>query len=121
MDNDELARALGQYVRTRRVQLGLTQRQVKEHLGFSAQFLGRIEKGQAMVPEEALITLINVLGLDRAELENIFIGANKRHIAQLFQKAQQKSSGGVSSNSGEGTLSTGLGDPRSFLVDNQLQ
>lgn len=110
MDNDELARALGQYLRTRRIQLGLTQRQVKEHLGFSAQFLGRIEKGQAMVPEEALVALINILGLDRAELENIFVGASRRYINSLFQRSDENippASGGRS----------GPENPKSFFTN----
>ncbi|MEQ1876481.1 MAG: helix-turn-helix transcriptional regulator [Bdellovibrionia bacterium] len=85
-----LAQMLGEYVLERRKELGMTQKELKKNLGFSAQFLGRIEKGKVMIPEKCLVKLINLLDLDFARIEKIYKTYAAEHVAAIFEDARRK-------------------------------
>ncbi|MFK8137363.1 MAG: helix-turn-helix domain-containing protein [Bdellovibrionales bacterium] len=84
MVNPLLAQTLGNYFRTRRKELGITQKQLKDKLGFSAQFLGHIESGKAMIPEAAFTVIIKELNLDPNELTRIYSDASRKYVEKLF-------------------------------------
>ena len=84
MVNPVLAQMLGNYFRRRRKELGVTQKQLKDKLGFSAQFLGHIESGKAMIPEAAFAVIIRELRLDKSELSRIYTEASALYVEKLF-------------------------------------
>ncbi|MCJ8275210.1 MAG: helix-turn-helix transcriptional regulator [Bdellovibrionales bacterium] len=53
--HSHLAKMLGQYILEKRNKLGILQKELAEETGISAQFLGRIERGDVMVPEPVLL------------------------------------------------------------------
>ncbi len=61
MHDPILAKLLGEYILEKRKELGMSQKDLRKSLGFSAQFLGRIEKGKVMIPEKCIVRLINLL------------------------------------------------------------
>jgi transcriptional regulator with XRE-family HTH domain len=87
MVNPLLAQMLGNYFKSRRKELGITQKQLKDKLGFSAQFLGHIESGKAMIPEGAFTTIIKELNLDMEELNRIYAEASRRYLEKLYALA----------------------------------
>ena len=90
MYDGTLARLLGEYVLERRKELGMTQKELKKTLGFSAQFLGRIEKGKVMIPEKCLVKLISLLELDFARVEKIYKTYAAERVTSLFEEAKKK-------------------------------
>jgi len=85
-----LAQMLGTYILERRKELGMTQKDLKKNLGFSAQFLGRIEKGKVMIPEKCFVKMINLLELDPMRVEKIFRTAATEKLTFLFDEAKKK-------------------------------
>jgi transcriptional regulator with XRE-family HTH domain len=90
MYDSTLAQMLGSYILEKRRELGMTQKDLKKSLGFSAQFLGRIEKGKVMIPEKCLIRLINLLELDFVRLEKIYRTSATEKVALLCEEARKK-------------------------------
>lgn len=66
---------LGHYIRAHRMELNLTQSYLAERLGMSAQFLGRIEKGEVDIPKKSLEILFEKFSLNREEVFGIYIKA----------------------------------------------
>lgn len=87
MVNPLLAQMLGNYFKSRRKELGITQKQLKDKLGFSAQFLGHIESGKAMIPEQAFSIIIKELNLDMEEINRIYADSSRRYIEKLYALA----------------------------------
>jgi transcriptional regulator with XRE-family HTH domain len=85
-----LAQMLGEYILEKRKELGMTQKDLKKSLGFSAQFLGRIEKGKVMIPEKCLVRLINLLELDFSRIEKIYRTYATERVTALFEDAKKK-------------------------------
>ena len=90
MVNPLLAQMLGNYFKSRRKELGITQKQLKDKLGFSAQFLGHIESGKAMIPESAFTTIIRERSLDMDEINRIYADSSRRYIEKLFAMAHNQ-------------------------------
>lgn len=84
MQNPILAEQLGAYIRRKRKEKSITQKSLKDKLGFSAQFLGHIESGKAMVPEAALKILIVELDLEYDDLNHIFSESSGAYLRDLF-------------------------------------
>ena len=59
-----MATQIGEIIRTRRDELGLTQEQLAERIGKSAGYIGQLERGLSMTSLDTLKQLINVLSLD---------------------------------------------------------
>lgn len=58
------AKSFGEAIRKRRKHLGLTQKDVSEHTGFSISFISDLERGKATAELEKALFLANILGLD---------------------------------------------------------
>ncbi len=92
MTSSLLAKLLGDYIRRERKAKGITQRALKEKLGFSAQFLGHIESGKAMVPDTAFKILVKELGLDINEVQKIYNEASRNYLQEVFTLESKVSS-----------------------------
>ncbi|MCY1081797.1 helix-turn-helix domain-containing protein [Archangium lansingense] len=68
MEDDLLQKTIGEAARTAREGLGLTQAQVAQKAGMSAQVYGRIERGGMMPSVPALRRLAAALGVSPAVL-----------------------------------------------------
>lgn len=65
----ELALSLGNAIRTRRLELGLTQEQVAERAdGIDANYFGRIERGEKNVSVALLVSVARALETSASEL-----------------------------------------------------
>jgi len=58
------SKSLGHAIRTRRKELGYTQRYLSEFTGFSISFISQLERGKPTAEIEKTIQLMHVLGLD---------------------------------------------------------
>jgi ribosome-binding protein aMBF1 (putative translation factor) len=76
---------LGEYIKERRTALNLSQVDLATKVGFSAQFLGRIEGGKSPLPDVAFKKIISVLKLDHKRVEKIYINGNKNYVTALFK------------------------------------
>lgn len=59
-----MAKQIGDIIRNRREELGLTQEELAEKIGNSAGYIGQLERGLSMASIPTLKRLINVLALD---------------------------------------------------------
>lgn len=59
-----MATRIGEIIRARREELGLTQEQLAEQIGKSTGYIGQLERGLSMSSLSTLKQLINVLSLD---------------------------------------------------------
>lgn len=59
-----MAKQIGDIIRNRREELGLTQEELAEKIGNSAGYIGQLECGLSMASIPTLKRLINVLALD---------------------------------------------------------
>lgn len=66
MFNPNFNKRFGQHVVAQRTQKKMTQAQLAKRLGFSAQFLGRAEKGFVGFPEKSLIKAVKLLNINKA-------------------------------------------------------
>lgn len=64
----EAARILGERVRERRLQLGLSQERLAEGTALHWSFIGRIERGQANLTLRNILRLAEALGMDPGDL-----------------------------------------------------
>lgn len=64
----EASRILGERVRERRKELGLSQERLAEGTALHWSFVGRIERGQANLTLRNILRLADVLGLDPGDL-----------------------------------------------------
>jgi hypothetical protein len=62
---------------------------ISRELGISAQFYGKIEKGEVGCPEQHLITLISLLRLERSKLKEIFAAAARDKVDVLFSASKR--------------------------------
>lgn len=88
--HSHLAKMIGQYIVERRQKLGLLQKDLSESLGISAQFLGRIEKGEVMIPEAVLVQSIKVLELKEDKLLKIYRVAANLEVSDIFSVVLKK-------------------------------
>lgn len=70
--HSHLAAMVGRYIFEERQKVAMLQKDLAKELGVSAQFLGRIEKGEVMIPEDALKTAIKTLDLQASKLTKIY-------------------------------------------------
>jgi transcriptional regulator with XRE-family HTH domain len=88
--HSHLARFIGNYIVETREQKGMSQVDLAERLGFSSQFLGRIEKGAVMMPEESLVDTIKILSLSPKKLVKLFSLAGELGAKRLLSKTSGK-------------------------------
>ena len=88
--HSHLAKMLGQYILETRTKKRISQKSLASEFEISAQFLGRIEKGDVMIPEKVLIVAINELQLSESKLVNIYRAAAGTSIQALFKSRKKK-------------------------------
>jgi ribosome-binding protein aMBF1 (putative translation factor) len=76
--------AIGSHIKSRREQLNIKQSDLADKIGFSAQFLGRIEKGKSPLPEESFKKLNKVLKLEQKKIEKIYLDGTRLYLKTLF-------------------------------------
>lgn len=86
--HSHLAKSLGAYIFKTRTDKEIMQYELANKLDMTGQFLGRIEKGAVMIPEESLLTAIRVLKLKPTHLVNIFKNASIQDARDLIAKAK---------------------------------
>ena len=85
--HSHLAMMLGTYIFETRNLLNMTQKSLAESLGVSGQFLGKIEKGEVMIPENLLVKCIRVLGLEERKLLKIYRVSGEKKAAMIYSSA----------------------------------
>ena len=94
--NVEISRAdkrLGEYLRSKREQLGLTQSEVAHNLGYgSPQFISNIERGISNVPVKSLRTLIDLYKISANEVIHILLEDKRRAILRQLGLPDEVSS-----------------------------
>ncbi len=65
---DDLQRVLGDNLRKRREELGLSQEKFAEHLGFHRTYIGSLERGERNVSLKSLEHLAQLLEVDPLDL-----------------------------------------------------
>ena len=88
--HSHLAKMIGQCILDKRKKLGVTQKSLAKDLEISAQFLGRIEKGEVMIPDPALRKVIQILDLSQTKIVNIYRAAAGISAQSLFEKPSKK-------------------------------
>ncbi len=83
-----LAKTLGHYISETRHEIPMRQRELAKTLGISAQFLGKIEKGEVMIPADVLSHCISVLKLGRSHIVSIYKAAAEKEAEQIFLQSK---------------------------------
>lgn len=74
---------MGEFIRKKRVEKGLTQTQVSKALGYSSsQFISNIERGLASPPFKALKKLMGILDLDEREVMDVLLRQQEEYIRE---------------------------------------
>ena len=89
--HSHLAKMLGQYISDTRQEISMRQRELAKTLGISAQFLGRIEKGDVMIPDDVLSHCISILKLSRAQIITIYRAAGEKKAEMILQSSKDRS------------------------------
>ena len=79
-----LAKMLGAYVTDERKNKNINQAQLAKKLGCSAQFLGRFEKGEVMLPKRLVHKAVSELSLSQSKLKAIHSKACESEFKELF-------------------------------------
>lgn len=88
--HSHLAKLMGQHIVEQRERQGIFQKELAEAIGISAQFLGRIERGDVKMPEEILLNTIEYLSLDQKKLNKIHKDAGSLTVDDLFLKLKKR-------------------------------
>ena len=81
---------LGTYIAERRVEKGINQKVLAEKIKISSQFLGRIERGEVMIPMKILKRCIHALNLSEKKLVTIYRVAGTESARELFSRVKKK-------------------------------
>ncbi len=79
----------GEYILETRVRRDIMQKTLAKELGISAQFLGRIEKGEVPIPNDILAKTIALLDLAPARLKRIFRKAQEDEFTALMSEVKR--------------------------------
>ncbi|MCB9072050.1 MAG: helix-turn-helix transcriptional regulator [Bdellovibrionaceae bacterium] len=82
--HSHLAKMLGTYVLESRIEKNILQCDLAKNLKMSGQFLGRIERGEVMIPNHALIKAVQILNLQEEHLNKIYRIAGELQVKSLF-------------------------------------
>lgn len=76
-------KAMGNRIRTRRLELGLTQEKLAEKADISTSHVGEIERGTSICSLAVLVNLANVLELN---LDTLVRGINNKNVNTAFSE-----------------------------------
>lgn len=85
---------LARYIRTRRLELGLTQREVAEALGYKPQFVTNWERGSSRPPERALRPLCKALRIKRGTMLGLLEADASEHFRTILRGGSYSVHGG---------------------------
>ena len=75
----------GSYFRSKRIERGLSQRQLAHSLGFAAsQHVSNVERGLAKYSLASVMIMIKTLGLDQAEIVNLIMREEEVRIRRVL-------------------------------------
>lgn len=78
---------IGDYLRTKRLERGLSQVEVAKSLGYtSAQFVSNWERGISRPPITTILQLSKIYGIDLAELKQIYIDSELDDYRKAIEK-----------------------------------
>jgi transcriptional regulator with XRE-family HTH domain len=100
--HSHLAQFLGIYIFETREEMNMSQIELADKLSFSSQFLGRIEKGAVMMPEESLVQTIEILSFDPKKLVKLFVRAAELDAKRLLDSSKNASGKKKKSSSSRG-------------------
>jgi len=75
---------MGDYIKSRRKQLDISQIELAREVGFSSQFLGRIENGKVPLPDDALKKMITTLQMDEKKVARIYVEGALDYVRAVF-------------------------------------
>ncbi len=82
-----MSNALAKFLRQKRKEAQLSQREVAEKIGYSTpQFVSNWERGHSHPPIPCLIKLIHLYNLDAEELFQVFLKAEMTHLNQSLRE-----------------------------------
>jgi transcriptional regulator with XRE-family HTH domain len=81
---------LSQYLRSRRIELALTQREIAESLGYKPQFVTNWERGTSSPPAHILPRLIEVLEVPAAVILKILAEDSAAFWEEVFLPARAR-------------------------------
>ena len=84
--HSHLAFLIGECLNEHRHKLDITQKQMAKDLGISAQFLGRIEKGDVMAPRTVLIDALLMLNVSNSKITKIYKESAQKTADELIKK-----------------------------------
>ena len=87
--HSKLALKLGKYILTERRKQEIKQKTLAAKIGISAQFLGRIEKGEVFMPEKHLIKCIKILSLKEKKMTQIYKSSTLEKVRDLFSRIKR--------------------------------
>ena len=88
--HSHLAKMIGQYLVETRTKKGLSQKELADSIDVSAQFLGRIERGDVMIPEQILINAISFLKLSEKKLTKIYRISSEITASEIFKSSRKR-------------------------------
>lgn len=77
---------LGRYLKRKRLKMGLSQKAVADHLGYTAQFIHNWEKGKAGPPMKAVREIAILLNIPNKQLINKMIQLYRKYLKQVLIK-----------------------------------
>ncbi|MCJ8277308.1 MAG: helix-turn-helix transcriptional regulator [Bdellovibrionales bacterium] len=83
--HSHLARLIGQFIVTERERKNLLQKDLAEKLEISAQFLGRIERGEVMMPPQGLKSCVLILNLSQRKMTQIYKQAGVLDVEDIYK------------------------------------
>lgn len=76
-------KAMGQRVRAKRLELGLTQEKLAEQAEISTSHVGEIERGTSICSLAVIVNIATILGLN---LDNLVKGINDENVDNAFSE-----------------------------------
>ena len=84
--SESISKKLGEYLRIKRVDAGLSQKQVADKLKYSTpQFVSNFERGLCAPPMKALRVLIRLYDLNAAEFTNFVLELQEEYLKRELQ------------------------------------
>ena len=89
--HSHLARMLGTSILESRKKLNIRQKALAEMLGFSPQFMGQIETGKAIIPEDSLTKAIHLLQISSSSIVKIYKVAGELGAKDIIKNSKKYS------------------------------
>ena len=88
--HSHLAKMIGNYIYESRQKKHILQYELAKDLDITAQFLGRVEKGDVMIPHNLLLKSIKLLDLKQEKLKRIYRSSGDLTVSDMFSKKKAR-------------------------------